>query len=40
MGLTFEEAVKGREYRDYAAFEFKRHEKVGFGTPTGKVELC
>lgn len=37
MGLTFDQAVKQGSF--FAPVEFKKHEKVGFGTPTGKVEL-
>lgn len=37
MGLTFEQAV--RQKFQSSRPEFKKYEKVGFGTPTGKVEL-
>jgi anaerobic selenocysteine-containing dehydrogenase len=37
MGITWEE-LKQREYVEFP-LEYKKYEKVGFGTPTGKFEL-
>src|SRR4030043_1371506 len=37
MGLTFNQAVERRTFS--SPIEFKKYEKRGFGTPTGKIEL-
>ena len=37
MGLTFKQAAERGTF--HSAVEFKKYEKKGFGTPTGKVEL-
>jgi anaerobic selenocysteine-containing dehydrogenase len=37
MGITWEE-LKAQEYIEYP-LEYRKYEKVGFGTPTGKFEL-
>jgi anaerobic selenocysteine-containing dehydrogenase len=38
MGITFEE-LKQTRYIE-GAIEYKKYEKTGFATPSGKVELC
>ena len=38
LGKTFEEAVK--RGAESAPMEYKKYEKVGFGTPSGKIELA
>ncbi len=38
LGLTLKEFVDKGGY-DFPPSEFKKYEKIGFGTPTGKVEL-
>lgn len=40
MGLTFVELCKMGEWFPPGEREFKKYEKTGFGTPTGKVELA
>ena len=37
MGITWEE-LKAREYVEFP-LQYRKYEKVGFGTPTGKFEL-
>jgi anaerobic selenocysteine-containing dehydrogenase len=39
MGITFQELVKMEKWFPPGEREFKKYEKTGFGTPTGKVEL-
>ncbi len=38
LGMTFEEFMAKGGY-DFPPGEYKKYEKIGFGTPTGKVEL-
>jgi thiosulfate reductase/polysulfide reductase chain A len=38
LGLTFKEFMAQGGY-EFPAREYKKYEKIGFGTPTGKVEL-
>jgi anaerobic selenocysteine-containing dehydrogenase len=39
MGMSFRELVKIEKWFPPGEREFKKYEKTGFGTPTGKVEL-
>ena len=38
LGITFEEFMAQGGY-DFPANDYRKHEKVGFATPTGRVEL-
>jgi anaerobic selenocysteine-containing dehydrogenase len=38
LGVTFESFMTKGGY-DFPPNEYRKHEKIGFGTPTGKVEL-
>ena len=38
-GMTFDEFATGHDVI-FGPVEFRKYEKVGFATPTGKVELC
>jgi anaerobic selenocysteine-containing dehydrogenase len=38
-GITFKEFMVQGGY-DFPPNEYRKHERVGFATPTGKVELC
>jgi len=39
MGMTFKDLCKMEKWFPEGEREFKKYEKTGFGTPTGKVEL-
>lgn len=39
MGMTFKELCRMETWFPLGEREFKKYEKTGFGTPTGKVEL-
>lgn len=40
MGYTLKEFVNQKGGYDSLHAEYKKYEKIGFATPTGKVELC
>lgn len=40
LGITFKQFIEEKQGHDSPPLEYKKYQKSGFGTPTGKFELC